>query len=143
MLNPLARTVALRAALVLIAFALYCSHETVAQPPKGGNAADEAALLKRAEAFVEAFHKGDAKAVAAFWTTDGDYTDMGSKRIAGREAIEKSFKAFFAENQGTKLRIDIDALRFITPDVAIEDGVTSVITPDGAPPSRAKYTSFM
>jgi len=29
------------------------------------------------------------------------------------------------------LRIDIAALRFMTPDVAVEDGMTSVLTPDG------------
>jgi hypothetical protein len=33
----------------------------------GGKDADKAAIKKQAEAFVEAFHKGDAKAVAAFW----------------------------------------------------------------------------
>ena len=111
-----------------------------AQPAKGGNPDGEAALLKRAEAFVEAFHKGDAKAVAAFWTADGDYTGMSGKRLAGREAIEKSFDAFFGENKGAKLRIEVDSLRFVTPEVAIEDGVTAVLTPDGGPPSRAKYT---
>jgi hypothetical protein len=39
-----------------------------------------------------------------------------------------------------KLRININDLRFITPDVAIEDGITEVIPPDGGPPSRARYT---
>jgi uncharacterized protein (TIGR02246 family) len=112
----------------------------LAQPAKGGNPEGEAALMKRAEAFVEAFHKGDAKTVAAFWTTDGDYTDLTGKRLAGREAIEKSFDAFFGENKGAKLRIEIESLRFVTPEVAIEDGVTAVLAPDGGPPSRAKYT---
>ena len=103
-------------------------------------AKEEAALLKRAEAFIEAFHKGDAKAVAAFWTADGDYTDQEGKRHKGREAIEKLFKGFFAENKGLKLRIDIASLKFVTADVAIEDGTTSVIPPDGGLPSRARYT---
>jgi uncharacterized protein (TIGR02246 family) len=103
-------------------------------------AAEEAALLKSAEAFVEAFHKGDAKAVAAFWTPDGDYTDQTGKQFKGREAIEKAFTGFFAENKGLKLRIDIASLRFVTADVAVEDGTTSVLHPDGAPPSRARYT---
>src|SRR4051812_25150358 len=68
---------------------------------------DEAALLKNAEAFVEAFHKGDAKAVAAFWTTDGDYVDQTGRHLKGREAIEKVFAGLFAENKGLKLRITI------------------------------------
>jgi uncharacterized protein (TIGR02246 family) len=85
-------------------------------------AKEEAALLKNAEAFVEAFHKGDAKAVAAFWTTDGDYTDQTGKLYKGREAIEKLFKGFFAENKGLKLRIDIASVKFVTPEVAIKEG---------------------
>src|SRR5262245_26984758 len=47
----------------------------------------------------------------------------------------------FGENKGLKLRIDSEALRFVTPDVAVEDGVTEVIPPDGGPPSRARYTA--
>src|SRR5262245_45312140 len=61
---------------------------------------EEEALVKQAEAFVAAFHKGDAKAVAAFWMPDGDYTDQTGKQMKGRAAIEKAFKAFFAENKG-------------------------------------------
>jgi uncharacterized protein (TIGR02246 family) len=99
-----------------------------------------AALVKKAESFVAAFHKGDAKAVAAHWTADGDYTSQTGKTMKGRDAIEKAFTGLFADTQGLKLRIDSLSLRFVTPEVAIEDGVTSVLPPDGAPPSRARYT---
>src|SRR5262249_22454495 len=33
------------------------------------------------------------------------------------------------------------SLRFITPDVAIEDGVTEVFPADGGPPSRARFSN--
>src|SRR4051794_27541783 len=75
-------------------------------------AKEEAALLKNAEAFVEAFHKGDARAVAAFWTTDGDYIDQKGRHLKGRADVEKAFTGLFAEHKGLKLRIDILALRF-------------------------------
>jgi uncharacterized protein (TIGR02246 family) len=107
---------------------------------KGGNPADEAALLKNAEAFVEAFGRGDAKALAAFWTPEGDFTDLTGHKLVGREAIEKSFAELFAEHKGLQLRIDITGLRFVTPDVAVEDGTTAAIRPDGLPPSRARHT---
>jgi uncharacterized protein (TIGR02246 family) len=112
----------------------------LAQQPKG-DPKDKEALAKKAEAFVEAFHKGDARALAAFWTPDGDYTDQTGKHLKGREAIEKAFQSLFAENKGLKLRIDSDSLRFVTADVAIEDGTTAVIPPDGGPPSRARYSA--
>jgi uncharacterized protein (TIGR02246 family) len=111
----------------------------LAQQPKG-DPKDMEAIAKKAEAFIEAFHKGDAKAVAAFWTPDGDYTDQTGKHLKGREAIEKAFADYFAENKGLKVRINSDSLRFVTPDVAIEDGSTEVAGPAGGPPTRARYT---
>src|SRR5258708_16446439 len=101
---------------------------TVAQRASAdeGNPKDKAAIAKKADEFVDAFHKGEAKALAAFWTPDGDYTDQTGRNLKGREAIAKAFQGFFAENKGLKLRIDSDSLRFVTQDVAIEDGTTSV-----------------
>jgi uncharacterized protein (TIGR02246 family) len=112
----------------------------LAQQPKG-DPKDLAALAKNAEAFIEAFHKGDAKALAAFWAPDGDYTDQAGRHLKGREAIEKLFQGLFAENKGLKVRIESDSLRFVTPEVAVEDGTTFVIPPDGSPPSRARYVN--
>ncbi len=106
----------------------------------GENDKEEAALKQRAKAFTAAFDKGDAKAVAAFWTEDGDYVDETGKQVKGRAEIEKDFAEFFAENKGVKVQIHTDTLRFVTPDVAVEDGLTLVSDPDGGPPSRARYT---
>src|SRR5262249_43048656 len=39
-----------------------------------------------------------------------------------------------------KLRINSASLRFLTPDVAVEDGTTEVIPADGGPPSSSRYT---
>src|SRR5262249_1814864 len=103
----------------------------------------EAAITKTAEAFVEAFQKGDAKAVAAFWTPDGDYVDDTGRVFKGREAIEKSFAEGFAANKGLKLRIDVASIKFPTQDVAIEDGTTAVISPEGSAPMRSRYTNVL
>ena len=92
--------------------------------------------MNNAKAFVDAFEKGDAKAVAAFWAEDGDYVDLNGRHLQGRSAIENAFKDFFMENKGLKLRIDVNSVRFLTPDMAIEDGTTSVIPPNDAPPSQ-------
>jgi uncharacterized protein (TIGR02246 family) len=111
-----------------------------AEEPKG-DPKDLDAIAKAAEAFVEAFHKGEARAVATFWTEDGDYTTLNGRRLKGRKAIEEAFTERFSEHTGLKLRITSESLRFVTPDVAIEDGVTEVFKADGAPPSRARYTA--
>jgi hypothetical protein len=49
--------------------------------------AEEAALQKNAEAFVDAFHRGDAKTLAGLWTADGDYTDQRGRRIKERRIL--------------------------------------------------------
>ena len=126
--------------LALGAAALGLAARQASAADDAADAKDKTALAKNAEAFVEAFHKGDPRAVAAFWAADGDYIDQTGRKLKGREAIEKTFTAFFAENKGLKLRIEITGLRFVSPEVAIEDGVTEVIPPDGGPPSRARYT---
>jgi uncharacterized protein (TIGR02246 family) len=111
----------------------------VGQQPTG-DASDKEAIAQSAEAFIEAFNKGDAKALAAFWTPDGDYTNQSGRHLKGRGTLEKAFQSFFEEKKGLTLRIESDSLRFVTPEVAIEDGTSFVLNSDGAPPSRARYT---
>ena len=89
---------------------------------------------------MEAFGKGDAAALVALWTEDADVTGATGVHLKGRAAIEKALKGIFAENKGSQLRIESESLRFLTPDVAIEDGTSYSIPPNGAPPSRVRYT---
>jgi uncharacterized protein (TIGR02246 family) len=107
---------------------------------KKGLSAEEIALQKRAESFVAAFNKGDAKALAAHWAADGDFMDETGKHVKGRKAIEKALQHFFTENKGLKLRINIGSVRLISPTLAIEDGTTDAIPADGSVPNRARYT---
>src|SRR2546423_7736449 len=47
----------------------------------------EMAVRKTADEFAKAFNKGDAKAMAAFWTKNGEYAGPDGEKIRGREAI--------------------------------------------------------
>jgi uncharacterized protein (TIGR02246 family) len=127
--------------LAIIALELLLASPPPARATSPDTAAEENSLMNNAKAFVDAFEKGDAKAVAAFWADDGDYVDVNGRHLQGRSAIENAFKDFFAENKGLKLRIDVNSVRFVTPDTAIEDGITSVISPDGTPPNQTRYTN--
>jgi uncharacterized protein (TIGR02246 family) len=93
-----------------------------------------------AESCFAAFHRGDAKAVAAHWTEDGDFINIEGKRTQGREAIEREFQRFFAEHPGCRLTRAVGSIRMIGPDVAIEDGTAAMApAPPGSPPN-ARYT---
>ena len=100
-------------------------------------------IAKIANSFVDAFQKGDAKAIAALWTPDADYIDDAGQVTQGREAIEKSFADLFAAQKGLKVRIDVASLRFPAENIAIEDGTNTVIAPDGSAPTQARYTNVM
>jgi uncharacterized protein (TIGR02246 family) len=114
--------------------------------PKAKSAAaiaDEELKTIRAgsQKFVAAFNKGDAKAIAALWTEEGDYIDEAGHVYAGRAAIEKGYADFFQEHPGHKLHLAIDSLKLLSPDAAIEDGRATLEPAPPGPPTTSKYTA--
>jgi uncharacterized protein (TIGR02246 family) len=104
-------------------------------------AADEAAIRKAVESYVAAFNQADAKALAAMWAPEAVYTNRQSgEQVVGREEIEEQFSAIFAEAKGAKLEATTDAIGFVSPNVAVEQGTAKVIHPDGAP-EESEYTA--
>jgi uncharacterized protein (TIGR02246 family) len=128
------------AATLGVALAVFPGIQTAVaqQPGKEGSGSG-----KRAQAFIAAFNKGDAKAVAAFWTPDGDYTDMAGEKYKGRAALEKLYGKVFAENKGAKLTIHVGAVRAIGTDTAIEEGITEVVPAEGGLPSVAAFMAVL
>lgn len=100
------------------------------------------ALKERKEAFIAAFEKGDANALADFWTEDGDYVDQAGHALKGRKAIAAAFEKQFAVAKGAKLHITTTALHVVNGDLAIEDGVTEIVYPNDIPPTAAHYTAI-
>ena len=78
------------------------------------------------KAFVVAFNRHDANAVAALWTMDGEYVDGAGRVLVGRDAIAKDYQAFFTDNPDAKITIMIDSLRLLASGTAIEDGRAAV-----------------
>src|SRR5262245_65996253 len=97
----------------------------------------------RAMEFIAAFNRGDARAVAAFWTPDGDYVDQVGRQYKGRAALEKLYQKVFAELKGAKLAITVTSARMVEPDVALEDGITEVTPADGGPPTVAGFSAVL
>src|SRR5262245_6717551 len=70
---------------------------------KGSHEKDIAAIKKSMQNFIDAFEKGDAKAVAAFWTPEGEYIADDGTKYQGREELEKAYAEFFAKNKNVKV----------------------------------------
>jgi uncharacterized protein (TIGR02246 family) len=106
--------------------------------------AEEKALDKdRRAAFIAAYDRGDAKAVAAFWAEDATYVDPDGREHKGREAIEKMYEKVFANNKGAKLTIHVASIKPTTPDVVLEDGVTEVTPAEGGFPTSAQFSAVL
>lgn len=106
-----------------------------------GQSADEAAIRQAVEGYLAAYNKGDAKALAAYWSPEAVYThpDTGEQAV-GREAIEKLFGATFAAAKGAKLEATTQSIKFVSPNVAIEQGIAKVLQAKGEP-AESEYSA--
>lgn len=86
--------------------------------------AAEAAIRQAGKEYLAAIQKGDAKAIAAFWTADGTYTDESGATYPARELIETSFVAKQEAHPPTE--ITAGNIRLLTPDVGIEEGTCKI-----------------
>lgn len=103
---------------------------------------DEAAIRKSVESYTEAFNKQDAKALAAHWSPEAVYTNpLSGEAAVGREAIEQQFAANFANLKGAKLETTVNSIRFISPNVAVENGTARVIVGD-TKPTESSYSAI-
>lgn len=108
---------------------------------RAGQAEDEMAIRKNDEAYVAAYNKHDAKAIAAMWSPEAVYMDPDTGEAAvGREAIEKVFVGTFADLKDARLEIDVRSINFVSPNVAIEIGTARVVRPK-AEPEETTYTA--
>jgi uncharacterized protein (TIGR02246 family) len=97
-------------------------------------AADEMALREAVDAYVAAFNRGDAQAIAALWSPDAVYLNRVTREeVTGREAIEAQFTAIFAESTESKLAVTVNSVQFISPNVALEHGTAKITRPEEEP----------
>jgi uncharacterized protein (TIGR02246 family) len=88
------------------------------------------------DAFVAAWNKGDAKALAALHAEGAIRASPQGQMLVGRAAIEQSFAAAFAaELKGTKLVVTPGDERSISPDMAVSNGTWEIT--GGTPPAGA------
>jgi uncharacterized protein (TIGR02246 family) len=109
-----------------------------AKEPK--RADDEAAIRKVAAEFIKVVEKGDAKAVAATWTEDGEYIDDDGTTIRGRAAIEAAYAKAFAKKKNVKVEINIESIRFPSKDTAIEEGYAKSYKDGSEQPTCSRYS---
>ena len=119
---------------LLIATLATSSLLTVVFAEEDRQATEAGAIRKAVEAYVTAFNQADAKALADLWAPEAVYSNpLSGEQVVGRKAIEEQFKELFAAVKAAKLEATTVSIDFVSPNVAIEQGIAKVIRPDEAP----------
>lgn len=127
-----------RRSLFFVALSLLSAAAAVAEPSDG----DVKQIETEVAAYVEAFNAKDAAALAQHWSESGAYVRPNDgTRLIGRKAIQKEFEAAFAEQPEAMLAVKVRTIRFVTGDVALEEGIAEVTRLPDRSPSRTDYTA--
>ena len=130
------RSMLLFALSIALAAGVIAVRAMAAEPEAQPN--EEAAVKAVADAYLAAYNRGDAKALADLWSEKGDWITPAGQRAHGRAAIERELESLFAANQGGQLEMVESSVRFVTPDVAIDEGRVRVTRP-GEDASESTY----
>lgn len=103
---------------------------------KPAPSSDEAAIRALDAEFVAEYNRGDSKSLAARFSEDAEIVEADGTRYQGQPLIEERLAETFAAAKGVKLTLEIQSVRFLSPDVAQEEGRSVVTPPQGAPLAR-------
>jgi uncharacterized protein (TIGR02246 family) len=113
---------------------------TAASAPGPAHQQGEKAIRLAVEAFAAAYNAGDAKAVASLFVADGEIVSEEGRSTQGREGIGQVFAGIFKEHPKTHMDLAVASIRFIGPEMAVEDGMATVTQGPGEPAQRSPYT---
>ena len=112
--------------LTVMALAVWVGSTALSQD----TAADEEAIQALASQYMEGWKNGDAATCAAIYAPDAESVDFFGRSHKGREEIEKSIAEVLTTVQGSELKLERTAIRFVKPDLAVWDGTWEIT---GAP----------
>jgi uncharacterized protein (TIGR02246 family) len=88
---------------------------------------DEIAIRNIIQEEIKAWNAGDAVAYSRHFAADGTFTNVRGQFFTGRQAfIDRHDFVFEGQFHGSTLKQDIVSLKFVRPDVAVVEVLTSV-----------------
>lgn len=112
----------------------------VAREQTAASPAEEKAVRAVVDAFAAAFDKHDAKAIGGLFHPEAKLVTEDGNVIEGREAITGIFAALFADNPQAKIEVQVDSIKFIGTDLAVEVGSTRMTSGPGGEVEVSRYT---
>lgn len=131
----------LPAALLAVATAPCTAQEPGSRTPAAPQfRADEEAVRAAARGYLEALERGDGRTLAAMWTPDGDIVDDDGRVMNGRATVAATAPVDAAARPAFELRET--SLRFLSADVAVEDGAVQVKPPGSTAVHTGHFTAL-
>lgn len=79
--------------------------------------------------------------MAEFWSPEAVYTNrVTGERVVGREAIASQFQTIFQSDGDLKLQVDVESIKFVSPNVAVENGLATFLS-SAAEPESVDYSA--
>ena len=122
-----------RAALTAVVLAVWVGNTMVAASEPQSHAQDEQEIRRVAADYLAALAEGDSPKIRSFWTADGDVIDEFGRAFPVREAFAQDSRPA-AGGQRPAIKLTNTSIRFLTSDVAIEDGVSEALPADSTRP---------
>jgi len=108
---------------------------------EAGSEQDRRAIEAAGNAYQSALEKGDATAIAKLWMPDGDIVDGLGESITAKELVAQEAAAAKTGRTMPKVKLSETAIRFLSADVAIEDGTAEVTIPGVSGKVRGHFTA--
>lgn len=104
---------------------------------------EEKPFWDSAQKFIDAYASRDAKAIGMMFTKDAEFRDEFGDRTVGRDAITALFVDVFENSpEATLEAIDIERVRHISKEVALEEGWVSARDTTDGPLHFSRYVAL-
>lgn len=120
--------------LVLLAAMSLASRPLSAQTP-------DAAILKANDQLVKAFNAGQVAGVVAHFVPEGELIDDEGNLFRGEKELTALFTKFFERFPGAKLAMEVESIRAIGPNLAIEEGTRYIAAREGNGKATLRYSA--
>lgn len=106
-----------------------------------GTPEDRRAIEAAGKAYQAALEKGDAAAIAKLWMPDGNIVDDRGETITAKELVAQETAAAKTGRAMPQVKLSETAVRFLSAEVAIEDGTAEVTIPGVSGKIRGHFTA--
>ena len=125
------------ASVLILAVAMPLRGQTAEPAPDEANA-----VCAAAKQYIEAVRRGDVEAMRRVWTPDGEYVDASGRVTKAQTMLQNIGDAPQGNIKSTDATAPASSLRFVTPDVAIEDGTCDLGASGGGVPQAGDSPSY-